>query len=322
MKKILFVDPKNSFEPCKLWFQTSIPLIQIESISYFPSNVNNFDLVVASSVPPNDIFKYPPLILIDENILNTNILLYNSADLIRYTAKELEIKHILSMIDPPIMSGELSNHSVAEILNTIKMIPNRKRLRIFKHSGRGCIFLDNDDLIYAEYQGKDSHSGINAISFLLTLKSGYFDVRETFCAPEFSNISGAVDIILNTLKYRDDKQGPTSFSDSTDQSQTLSIKNIQDKIDCISSVAIFSEEGRLKEITDPQDKKILSDLNNIVFPKLLRTTSLLNMGRINALAISTEGEFLAVSNKLFDRMCLKGESRCDLMSNCTKLLEL
>jgi hypothetical protein len=246
---------------------------------------------------------------------------------------ELETHVIRSMLGPPLLEGNLSGYSLREILNQTKAMPNKKRIRIFNKNGRGCFFLDNEDLIYAEYQGSVSYSGINAISFFMNLKEGYFNVRETFCSPVYTNISGDVDIILSSITYQNERLdspsllGSSSLSEISEQNPEkqnpgFDLINIKNKIDKVATVALFSENGRLKDITDNHDEKIMTDLNNIIFKELSKLSSELDFGKLNAFAISTDEAFFALSNKNFDSICIKGEPRVELLSNCSKLSEI
>ncbi len=253
-----------------------------------------------------------------------------------------EIDHRVSKLNgPPIMEGELSDISLADVLQLLANRKGRHVVEVALQHAVGKVYLEGEFLHHAEIVGDEEKEGFEAFRILVSLGEGHFVVRRPVVWPEAGNLKGPVPALLIEAVRRQDEASdaeetffnedlfekalelnPPDAPEIPEKEETTLLEKIPQKLPEVRLGVLLEPDGEIREASGEGEVESLACFVSYGVFQLREIGNLLGMGDLKAFAISGKKRLyagLALEGQLLG---LAGVPRKGLLWWAKKLLEI
>ncbi|NPA49568.1 MAG: DUF4388 domain-containing protein [Thermodesulfobacteria bacterium] len=250
------------------------------------------------------------------------------------TVEEID-RRVSKLNGPPVMEGELSDISLADILQLLANRQGRHVVEVALPHAVGKVYLEGQNLYHAEIVGDEEKEGFEAFRILVGLEEGHFEVRRPVVWPESGNLKGPVaGLLIEAVRQYDEGEEGTFFNedlfekaieleppDAPELEEPSILEKIRQKLPEVSFAVLLEPGGEVKEVSGDGDAEQLAGFVSYGVFQLREIGNLLGMGELKAFAISGKKRLnagLVLEEKILG---LVGASRKGLLWWSKKLLE-
>ncbi len=243
---------------------------------------------------------------------------------------EVSLEKRKKLIDPPYMSGDLSNFHLADVLQILATKAGRHLIEVFFPEGMGKIYLEGELLHSAEVIGPEPKQGIEALRVLLSLPNGHFEVRTPALWPKKASLNGPVQALIIEAARLEDEANPaeeTFFDESLFEEDFLPqktihpLQKIKKLLPEINFLVLVEPSGEAKDSLGDGAPEELAGTVSFISLQLKELGHLLGLGELKAFAASSKRHFCAALCGPQEVIAMKGQPRKGLLWWSKKLLQ-
>ncbi|WP_456433211.1 DUF4388 domain-containing protein [Thermosulfuriphilus sp.] len=328
MPQILLISPENRLSTFEAWLKENFPGFEVKHLSKVPDDVSEATLII-SDIPLRASEGLPPWILVNEQGISVKEARSVGASLVISPDGPWDKELIESLLDAPSIRGDLASFSLPDVLQLLAVKGGRHLIKIFSAEGQGRIYLEGEEAYFVEFLGEDELSGLDALKKILTLKSGYFEVRPPLLWPERPNINGPIQaLLIEATRLEDEREETDLFFDFDELKSTSSsqqedeLSRIQEIFPEAGQIIFLDEAGNIIASKGEGDKDSLSGLVSYVSLNLAEIGENLALGDLKGFAIGGSESLWAAVKKGSKTVALKAFPRKGILRWSKKLLEV